>query len=89
MLNKILSDNLDWVSSQWTIDIHSVMPDFDEDNSHEEEENVGPHIYCIKKYLRPRTRSQMAVVRSTATKKRKRRPILQQYRNIIIRQHYH
>mgnify|MGYP006099725301 CR=1 FL=1 len=92
MLNEIVLSNLDWAYSQWTIDIHSIMPDVDEDDDSngEESENDGPHIYCVKKYLRPRTRSQMAAAASfTHPNKRKRQNEPERRRNVIIRQHFH
>jgi len=98
MLHEIIVDNLDWHDSQWTIDIHSFTGDENEDDQENDtEDNSYPHVYCLKKYLRPNTRLQIAAVALVGRRKRKRSNIakeeldqnLKRRKNVIIKQHFH
>lgn len=70
MINDVLVACLDWELCQWRIDIHSVWSDNDDESS-------GPHIYCVQKFVRPRTRNVSRGV------------LLGGVNNILIKQHFH
>ena len=70
MINNVLVACLDWEMCQWRIDIHSVWVDNDDESS-------GPHVYCVQKFVRPRTRNISRGV------------LLGGVNNIVIKQHFH